>query len=148
MPSASRWRGRSSPGEAVSSDTVGGAVSSGSVFGGGAESIGADSGGYNTAHMFRAAGREWLVLALDWRTSAEGFAWANQVIKDHPRTPVILTTHEIATPTYSDDVFPYEYGDPENDAELSSAPPSRTPRATTSTCTSPTTRTAITAARP
>ncbi|MGH3397710.1 MAG: hypothetical protein ACRDPO_23760, partial [Streptosporangiaceae bacterium] len=82
--------------------------------------VGCDNGGYNTAHKFTAAGREWLVLALDWRCSAEGFARASQVIKDHPKTPVILTTHEIATPTYSDDVFPYQYGDPENDAELSS----------------------------
>jgi hypothetical protein len=56
--------------------------------------IGADPTGYNTAHTFRAAGMQWLVLALDWRTTAHGFAWANQVIKDHPRTPVILTTHE------------------------------------------------------
>jgi hypothetical protein len=82
--------------------------------------IGADNGGYNTAHKFTAAGREWLVLALDWRCSAEGFAWASQVIKNHPKMPVILTTHEIAVPTYSDEVFPYQYGDPDNDAELSS----------------------------
>jgi hypothetical protein len=27
--------------------------------------IGADPGGYNTAHVFRAAGRPWLLLALD-----------------------------------------------------------------------------------
>lgn len=36
---------------------------------------GATPDGYNTAHIFRAAGREWLVLAMDWRTSAGGFAW-------------------------------------------------------------------------
>ena len=116
------------------------------------------------------------MLALDWRCWAEGFAWASQVIKDHPKAPVILTTHEIATPTYSDDVFPYQYGNPENDAELSAygqqvwdnlindndqifltlnghywppgRPRSATPGATTFTCTSPTTRTATTAARP
>jgi hypothetical protein len=81
---------------------------------------GSDSTGYNTAHIFTAGGREWLLLALDWRTSSEGFAWANQVIKDHPSLPVILTTHEIATPTYDDTIYPLQYGDPENDAELSS----------------------------
>jgi hypothetical protein len=81
---------------------------------------GADSTGYNTAHIFRAGGREWLVLALDWRTSAGGFAWANQFIKDHPTLPVILTTHEIAGPLYDDNVYPYEAGDPENNAALSS----------------------------
>jgi len=72
--------------------------------------IGASPGGYNTAHKFKAAGREWLVLAMDWRTSDIGFAWASQVIKSHPHMPVILTTHEIAGPTYSDDVYPYQYG--------------------------------------
>jgi hypothetical protein len=57
---------------------------------------------------------------MDWRTSAGGFAWANQTIKDQPQLPVILTTHELVTPTYTDDVYPLQYGDPQNDAELSS----------------------------
>ncbi|QHA08163.1 Tat pathway signal sequence domain protein [Streptomyces broussonetiae] len=56
---------------------------------------GASPDGYNTWHVFRAAGREWLVLALDWRLSAEGFAWAKDVLAEHPGTPVILTTHEL-----------------------------------------------------
>nr|WP_206326759.1 LamG-like jellyroll fold domain-containing protein [Streptomyces sp. S3(2020)] len=56
---------------------------------------GASSDGYNTFHLFRAAGREWLVLALDWRLSAKGYAWAKDVLARHPRTPVILTTHEL-----------------------------------------------------
>jgi hypothetical protein len=81
---------------------------------------GADSTGYNTAHIFRAGGREWLLLALDWRTSSGGFAWADQFIKDHPTLPVILTTHEIAGPLYDDNVYPYESGDPDNNAALSS----------------------------
>jgi Concanavalin A-like lectin/glucanases superfamily len=80
---------------------------------------GATQDGYNTYHVFRAAGRDWLLLAMDWRPSAGGFAWANQVVKNHPGMPVILTTHEIATPTYTDDTYPEDYGDPENDAELS-----------------------------
>ena len=80
---------------------------------------GSDSTGYNTAHIFRAAGREWLVLALDWRTSAGGFAWANQFIKGHPSLPVILTTHEIVGSLYDDNVYPYQAGDPENDAAFS-----------------------------
>ena len=57
---------------------------------------GASPDGYNTYHVFRAAGRQWLVLALDWRPSAKGIAWAQSVIDQHPRLPVILTTHEIA----------------------------------------------------
>ena len=81
---------------------------------------GSDSSGYNTAHVFTAGGQEWLLLALDWRTSSNGWAWANQFIKANPGLPVILTTHEIATPTYDDSVYPYQSGDAENNAELSS----------------------------
>jgi hypothetical protein len=80
---------------------------------------GSDPTGYNTAHIFTAAGRQWLLLALDWRTSAQGFAWANQFISDHPALPVILTTHEIVGSTYDDNVYPYESGDPENNADFS-----------------------------
>ena len=56
---------------------------------------GASDDGYNTYHLFRAAGREWLVLALDWRLSAKGYAWAKDVLARHPKTPVVLTTHEL-----------------------------------------------------
>ncbi|MFI5550251.1 LamG-like jellyroll fold domain-containing protein [Streptomyces sp. NPDC051738] len=56
---------------------------------------GASPDGYNTFHLFKAAGREWLVLALDWRLSAKGYAWAKDVLARHPKTPVILTTHEL-----------------------------------------------------
>jgi hypothetical protein len=80
---------------------------------------GSDPTGYNTAHIFQAAGREWLLLAMDWRTTAQGFAWANQFIKDHPKLPVLLTTHEIVGSLYDDNVYPYESGDPENNAGLS-----------------------------
>ncbi|MDH6566600.1 hypothetical protein M2160_001621 [Streptomyces sp. SAI-117] len=51
--------------------------------------------GYNTYHLFRAAGRAWMVLALDWRLSDQGHAWAKSVLAAHPQTPVILTTHEL-----------------------------------------------------
>ena len=80
---------------------------------------GATPDGYNTAHIFRAGGREWLLLAMDWRTSAANFVWANEFIAAHPSLPVILTTHEIVGSTYGDDVYPYRYGDPENNAALS-----------------------------
>ncbi|TMR93315.1 LamG-like jellyroll fold domain-containing protein [Nonomuraea basaltis] len=56
---------------------------------------GASADGYNTYHVFRAAGREWLLLALDWRPSAGGIAWAQDVIKRNPKLPVILTIHEL-----------------------------------------------------
>ncbi|WP_405951810.1 Tat pathway signal sequence domain protein [Streptomyces prunicolor] len=56
---------------------------------------GASADGYNTYHLFEAAGREWMVLALDWRLSAKGYAWAKSVLAQHPYTPVVLTTHEL-----------------------------------------------------
>ncbi|MEU0878499.1 LamG-like jellyroll fold domain-containing protein [Lentzea sp. NPDC005914] len=56
---------------------------------------GASTDGYNSFHVFRAAGKEWLVLALDWRMSAKGFEWARSVLKQHAKLPVILTTHEL-----------------------------------------------------
>ncbi|WP_415939894.1 LamG-like jellyroll fold domain-containing protein [Streptomyces sp. 039-1] len=80
---------------------------------------GADSTGYNTAHIFQAAGRSWLMLALDWRTTDQGFTWANKVIKAHPKMPVIITTHDMVWSDYDDNVFPYESGDPEDNAGLS-----------------------------
>ncbi|MCT9935238.1 LamG domain-containing protein [Planotetraspora sp. A-T 1434] len=64
---------------------------------------GASPDGYNSYHMFHAAGRDWLLLALDWRPSAKGIAWANDVIRRHPKTPVILTIHEL--------VYVEHYGD-------------------------------------
>jgi len=56
---------------------------------------GADATGYNTYNVVPAAGRDWVVLSLDWRMSEASFAWAQQVIDDHPTSPVVLTTHEL-----------------------------------------------------
>ncbi|MEU1913113.1 LamG-like jellyroll fold domain-containing protein [Streptomyces massasporeus] len=56
---------------------------------------GASPDGYNSFHRFQAGGREWLVLALDWRLSPQGYAWAKAVLAKHPKTPVVLTTHEL-----------------------------------------------------
>jgi hypothetical protein len=81
--------------------------------------VGADSTGYNTAHVFQGGGRQWLLLALDWRMSPEGFAWANGIIKQYQKLPVIITTHEVAGPTYDDSVYPYQSGDDEDNASLS-----------------------------
>jgi hypothetical protein len=58
---------------------------------------GASPDGYNTFQVFAAGGREWLVLALDWRPSAGGIAWAQTVLDQHPHLPCILTTHEFVT---------------------------------------------------
>jgi hypothetical protein len=63
--------------------------------------LGATPDGYNSAHLITAAGRPWLVLALDWRTSDAGLAWARGVIARHPSAPAIVTTHDLA---YADDL--------------------------------------------
>ena len=52
------------------------------------------NGGYNTAHKFTAGGRQWLVLALDWRISAAGTAWAQGILNANRTVPTIVTTHE------------------------------------------------------
>lgn len=57
---------------------------------------GASPDGYNSYHVLRAGGRRWLVLALDWRISDKGMAWAQRVLDAHPTLPAVLTTHDIA----------------------------------------------------
>ncbi|GGK97542.1 LamG-like jellyroll fold domain-containing protein [Mangrovihabitans endophyticus] len=58
--------------------------------------LGASPDGYNSAHLLSAAGRQWLVLALDWRISDGGLAWAQRILDEHPRVPAVLTTHDLA----------------------------------------------------
>ncbi|MFJ6569211.1 LamG-like jellyroll fold domain-containing protein [Streptomyces sp. NPDC091292] len=57
---------------------------------------GASPDGYNTFHVIRAAGRQWLILALDWRVSGEGLRWAQGVLDARPTLPAVLTTHDLA----------------------------------------------------
>ncbi|GLY02097.1 metallophosphoesterase [Actinoplanes sp. NBRC 101535] len=59
--------------------------------------LGASPDGYNSAHRFHAGGRAWLVLALDWRISDGGLAWAQGVLAANPTLPAIVTTHDLAT---------------------------------------------------
>jgi hypothetical protein len=56
---------------------------------------GSSPDGYNSYHVIPAAGRRWLLLALDWRISDKGIQWAQQVIDRHKDLPAILTTHEL-----------------------------------------------------
>jgi hypothetical protein len=57
---------------------------------------GASADGYNSAHLLDAGGRQWLVLALDWRISDRGLGWAQSILDRHPRVPAIVTTHDLA----------------------------------------------------
>ncbi|ASO18790.1 3',5'-cyclic AMP phosphodiesterase CpdA [Actinoalloteichus hoggarensis] len=59
--------------------------------------LGASPDGYNGAHVLRAGGRDWLILALDWRVSDAGLSWARTVLAEHPTLPTILTTHDLAS---------------------------------------------------
>lgn len=81
---------------------------------------GATPDGYNSWHVFHAAGRDWLVLAMDWRPSAAGFAWANDVLRRHPGLPAILTSHETGAATYFSRLDPPDYGNPDDNAVLTS----------------------------
>ncbi|SFA94989.1 3',5'-cyclic AMP phosphodiesterase CpdA [Amycolatopsis marina] len=56
---------------------------------------GSSPDGYNSYHMIDAGGRQWLLLALDWRVSEQGMRWAQQVIDRHRTLPAILTTHDL-----------------------------------------------------
>ncbi|MDA0179140.1 metallophosphoesterase [Solirubrobacter phytolaccae] len=56
--------------------------------------LGSSANGYNSAHKFTAGGRQWLILALDWRLSTAGTAWAQSVLDANKTVPTIVTTHE------------------------------------------------------
>ena len=56
---------------------------------------GTDDTGFNSYHIFEAGGREFLVLALDWRASDQTLAWAQSVLDNHPDLPAILTAHQL-----------------------------------------------------
>ncbi len=62
--------------------------------------LGSTADGYNSAHLLSAGERSWLVLALDWRVSDGGIAWAQSILRDHPHVPAIVTTHDLV---YADD---------------------------------------------
>jgi 3',5'-cyclic AMP phosphodiesterase CpdA len=47
----------------------------------------------NTYHLFSAAGRDYIVLALEWAPRDEVVDWANRVMAAHPRRLGILVTH-------------------------------------------------------
>lgn len=48
----------------------------------------------NSYHLFSAGGRDWILLALEWRPRVPVVRWADQVLTDHPDRTAILVTHE------------------------------------------------------
>ncbi|CAM4205370.1 LamG-like jellyroll fold domain-containing protein [Kibdelosporangium persicum] len=71
---------------------------------------GSSPDGYNSFHTISAGGRQWLLLALDWRLSAAGFQWAQQVLDRHKNLPTILTTHELVTADGGSQAVLSQYG--------------------------------------
>ncbi len=47
----------------------------------------------NTWYTFKAGGKKWLILSLEFGPRNKVLDWAEQVIKDHPKHKVILNTH-------------------------------------------------------
>ncbi len=47
----------------------------------------------NQFHTFTVDGRDWLVLTLEYLSSTDAVAWADDVLTQHPRHEVILVTH-------------------------------------------------------
>ncbi|MGV0360101.1 metallophosphoesterase, partial [Corynebacterium mastitidis] len=63
-------------------------------------------------HLVRAAGRQFLVLALAWRADDAALAWARGVLDAHPQVPTIVTSHEITGIRPDGEVFlTEEYGE-------------------------------------
>lgn len=54
----------------------------------------------NTYYLFRRAGRQWMVLNLEFGPRNEVLAWANELVQRYPDTIVLLNTHAYM---YSDD---------------------------------------------
>ncbi|RVX42146.1 concanavalin A-like lectin/glucanase superfamily protein [Nonomuraea polychroma] len=71
---------------------------------------GASPDGYNSYHVLAAGGRQWLVLALDWRISDKGLQWAQGVIDANRTLPAILTTHDLAWADASGKAALSQYG--------------------------------------
>ncbi|KXS15361.1 hypothetical protein M427DRAFT_69995 [Gonapodya prolifera JEL478] len=48
-------------------------------------------------HIVKAGGRNWLIMALDWRQSDSCLVWVQGILDAHKTLPVILTTHDIVS---------------------------------------------------
>ncbi len=65
----------------------------------------------NTYHLFRAAGRDWISLGLEWGPRDEVIDWANAVMDAHPDRLGILVTHAYL----NNDDRRYDHTDPVHD---------------------------------
>ena len=56
---------------------------------------GSSANGFNSYYLFDGAGKKYIALFLDWRSSEESLKWAQGVIDKHPTYPVMLFTHQL-----------------------------------------------------
>ncbi len=56
--------------------------------------LGADETGINTAQIFEINKQEFIHIGLEWQPSNKAIKFAQKIINEHPKKPVILTTHE------------------------------------------------------
>lgn len=47
----------------------------------------------NSYHLFRAGGRDWIILATEFAPRNETVAWADKILSEHPNRLCIFTTH-------------------------------------------------------
>lgn len=47
----------------------------------------------NIWHTFKAAGKDWLIISLEFGPRTKVLDWANEVVKSHPNHKVIVNTH-------------------------------------------------------
>lgn len=88
-----------------------------------------------------------VAAGMDWRPSDGSFAWARQVIADHPRLPVILTIHDLVAADNGDGVADFSlHGQRVWDQLVGSCDQTFLTLNGMCTCTSRTTRTGTTAA--
>jgi len=52
----------------------------------------------NSYHVFKAGGRDWLVLVLEFGPRDDVLRWANKVVAAHPNHTVLMTTHAYMCP--------------------------------------------------
>lgn len=58
----------------------------------------------NGFHTFKAGGKNWLILSLNFDPQADEIAWGNTVIQSHPEHQIILLTHSYLTHTKRDEI--------------------------------------------
>ena len=57
----------------------------------------------NSFHAFKAGGKKWLILSLNFSTDEKEIFWGNEVIKTHPDYQIILLAHSYLTNTKRDE---------------------------------------------